>query len=173
MINAYDGPKTEPWFDDFGDLEPLEKELEAAWEDFIAAVVGTKEEDVAREAMRIARANLAAHVEGREPVRQFVDEFVDEKIEPTFTFDDDFGDAEALVPPTAIESQVDGGHYKNQGVQPLEATFQNFGYAGLRASIYTKVGKYLTREKGTHRKDITKAIHCLQMQLEFFDRSTK
>jgi hypothetical protein len=77
MINAYDGPKTEPWFDDFGDLEPLEKELEAAWEDFIAAVVGTKEEDVAREAMSIARANLAAHVEGREPVRQFVDEFGD------------------------------------------------------------------------------------------------
>ena len=23
MINAYDGPKTEPWFDDFGDTDGL------------------------------------------------------------------------------------------------------------------------------------------------------
>lgn len=71
---------------------------------------------------------------------------------------------------SAINSQVDGNHYKNQGVQPLEATFLNFGYNGLRAAIYTKVGKYLTREKGTHRKDITKAIHVLQIQLEYLDR---
>ena len=71
---------------------------------------------------------------------------------------------------SAIDSQVGGNHYNMQGVQPLEATFQNFGYDGLRASIYTKVGKYLTREKGTHRKDIKKAIHCLEMQIEFYDR---
>jgi hypothetical protein len=76
----------------------------------------------------------------------------------------------APEPESAINSQVDGDHYKKQGVQPLEATFLNFGYEGLRAAIYTKVGKYLTRAKGTHRKDITKAIHALQMQLEFFDR---
>jgi hypothetical protein len=73
---------------------------------------------------------------------------------------------------TATESQVDGKHYTKLGVQPLEATFLNFGYEGLRASIYTKVGKYLTREKGTHRKDITKAIHCLELQLEYLDRGT-
>ena len=71
---------------------------------------------------------------------------------------------------SALESQVGGDHYNKQGVQPLEATFQNFGYDGLRASIYTKVGKYLTREKGTHRKDMKKAIHCLEMQVEFYDR---
>ena len=100
---------------------------------------------------------------------------------------DDFGDTEGLtgyVPSEewqaimekapvqkATDKQIGGQHYNQQGVEPLEATFQNFGYAGLRASIYTKVGKYLTREKGTHRQDITKAIHCLEMQLEFFDRS--
>lgn len=110
-------------------------------------------------------------------------------VEPTEAWFDDFGDTDELTKciPTkewkdimekapvqsASESQVGGEHYVELGVQPLEATFQNFGYAGLRASIYTKVGKYLTREKGTHRKDITKAIHCLELQLEFFDRSTK
>tara|TARA_R110000868_G_scaffold168483_3_gene403262 strand:+ start:608 stop:895 length:288 start_codon:yes stop_codon:yes gene_type:complete len=72
---------------------------------------------------------------------------------------------------SATKSQVDGDHYIELGIEPLEATFLNFGYQGLRASIYTKVGKYLTREKGTHRNDITKAIHCLEMQLEYFDRS--
>ena len=75
-----------------------------------------------------------------------------------------------VVEKTAIDSQVGGAHYKNQGIQPLEATFKNFGYEGLRASVYTKVGKYLTREKGTHKQDIEKAIHVLQIQLEYLDR---
>ena len=76
-----------------------------------------------------------------------------------------------VQPQKATDRQIDGEHYNKQAIEPLEATFLNFGYDGLRASIYTKVNKYLTREKGTHRKDITKAIHCLEMQLEFFDRS--
>tara|TARA_R110000803_G_scaffold15628_1_gene43059 strand:- start:248 stop:559 length:312 start_codon:yes stop_codon:yes gene_type:complete len=90
------------------------------------------------------------------------------KTEPWF---DDFGDTDELH--SATNSQVGGDHYKNQGIQPLEATFANFGYEGVRASIYTKVGKYLTRDKGTHKQDIEKAIHVLQMQLEFLDRDTK
>ena len=73
---------------------------------------------------------------------------------------------------SALQSQIGGSHYKNQGVQPLEATYANFGYSGLRAAVYTKVNKYLTREKGTHRQDITKAIHVLQMQLEFLDKES-
>ena len=84
---------------------------------------------------------------------------------------DDFGDMDTLT--SATSTQVGGDHYKNQGIQPLEATFANFGYEGVRASIYTKVGKYLTRDKGTHKQDIAKAIHVLQMQLEFLDRDTK
>jgi len=72
---------------------------------------------------------------------------------------------------SAIESQVGGNHYQVLGVQPLEATYANFGYIGLRASVHTKVCKYLTRDKGTHKEDITKAIHVLQMQLEFLERS--
>ena len=38
---------------------------------------------------------------------------------------------------------------------------------------YTKVNKYLTRRKGSHRQDIEKAIHVLQMQIEFYDRHKK
>ena len=84
-----------------------------------------------------------------------------DKQEPWY---DDFGDIAAL------QSQVGGDHYTKQGIQPLEATFANFGYEGIQAAIYTKVNKYLTREKGTHRQDITKAIHVLRQQLEFYDR---
>jgi hypothetical protein len=73
-------------------------------------------------------------------------------------------------PPTALNSQVGGDHYKNQGLQPFEITYANFGYQGVRASVYTKVNKYLTREKGEHRENIEKAIHCLQVQLEFLGR---
>jgi len=71
---------------------------------------------------------------------------------------------------SALDTQVGGDHYKNQGLQPFEITFANFGYFGLRAAIYTKVNKYLKRDKETHRVDIEKAIHCLQVQLEFLDR---
>lgn len=135
MLNAYDGPKTEPWFDVFGDSEN--------------ECLSTTSAEPSKEWKDILKNADAGQVIGP------------------------LSSSEMKDAVSAINSQVDGDHYCEQGVQPLEATFQNFGYAGLRASIYTKVGKYLTREKGTHRKDITKAIHCLQMQLEFFDRSTK
>ena len=99
-------------------------------------------------------------------------QFVDEKTEPTFNFEDDFGDMATLAA-TATESQVGGDHYTKQGIQPLESTFANFGYSGVQASIYTKVNKYLTRDKGTHRLDLAKAIHVLQMQVEYYDMSAE
>ena len=91
---------------------------------------------------------------------------------PKYDFIDDFGDMEALMKDDtkALDTQVGGDHYIKQGIQPLESTFANFGYVGLQASIYTKVNKYLTREKGTHRQDLQKAIHVLQMQVEYYDR---
>ena len=69
----------------------------------------------------------------------------------------------------ALDTQIAGDHYKNQGLQPFEITFANFGYEGVRAAVYTKVNKYLTREKGKHRDNLEKAIHCLQIQLELHD----
>ena len=89
---------------------------------------------------------------------------------PKYNFIDDFGDMEAVMDTKALDTQVGGDHYTKQGIQPLESTFANFGYEGLQASIYTKVNKYLTREKGTHRQDLQKAIHVLQMQVEYYDR---
>jgi len=149
---AFDVKPTEPWFDDFGDSDH--------------ECLSTTSPTPSKEWKDILKNADAGQVLG--PISS------SEMVGFTNVADGSLVVApKTEVPPTAIESQVDGNHYCEQGVQPLEATFQNFGYAGLRASIYTKVGKYLTREKGTHRKDITKAIHCLQMQLEFFDRSTK
>lgn len=77
-------------------------------------------------------------------------------------------DEDAMTSP--LDDQVGGGHYKRMGVQPFEITQRNFGYQGLRAAIYTKVNKYLSRDKGSfekHIEDIEKAIHCLQVQLEY------
>ena len=71
---------------------------------------------------------------------------------------------------SALGKQIGGDHYKKQGLQPFEITFRNFGYFGIKAAIYTKVNKYLTRDKGVHRENIEKAIHCLQCQLEFLDQ---
>jgi len=70
---------------------------------------------------------------------------------------------------SALGQQVAGDHYKNQGLQPFEITFANFGYEGVQAAVYTKVLKYLTREKGVHRENLEKAIHCLEIQLELHD----
>jgi hypothetical protein len=80
---------------------------------------------------------------------------------------------------SALKKQVAGDHYKKLGIQPVEITYANFGYDGIRTAIYTKVNKYLLREKGdlkeglkkgTHRENLKKAIHCIEMQIEFLDK---
>jgi len=74
---------------------------------------------------------------------------------------------------TALDQQIDGNHYNTMKVQPLEAVYNNFGYEGLRAAVYCKVDKYLRREKdgpGGHLRDISKAIHVLQIQMEFAEK---
>lgn len=78
-------------------------------------------------------------------------------------------DKDEEQPDTPGNTQVGGDHYISMGVQPLEACYLNFGYEGLRASIYTKVLKYVGRKKGglaKHVDDIKKAIHCLEILLE-------
>tara|TARA_R110000782_G_scaffold61049_2_gene125898 strand:- start:2318 stop:2635 length:318 start_codon:yes stop_codon:yes gene_type:complete len=69
----------------------------------------------------------------------------------------------------AIEEQVGGDHYTSMKRQPIEKTYDTYGYEGVKHSIYTKVDKYLTRDKGTDRVDLCKAIHCLELQLGFYD----
>jgi len=73
----------------------------------------------------------------------------------------------------ALKDQVGGNHYTGMKQQPLEKTFSTYGYEGVKHAIYTKVDKYLTRDKGTDRQDLEKAIHCLQLQLEFFDKNSE
>lgn len=92
------------------------------------------------------------------------------KNEPWF---DDFGDIENNDMFKASAVQVGGNHYKDQGLQPFEITYANFGYAGIRASCYTKVNKYLVRDKNEHRENVEKAIHVLQIQLEYYDKFVK
>lgn len=71
---------------------------------------------------------------------------------------------------SALKEQIGGNHYKTMRVQPLEATYNNFGYEGLQAAVYCKVDKYLRRNKGgleKHIEDIGKARHVLEIQEEF------
>ena len=148
------------------ELERLELEADTAWTDFVAEVVGTKEEDVAREAMRIARTNLAAHVEGREPAMQFVDEFVDEKIEPTITFDDEFGDIEAF---SAMYTQVGGDHYSKRAIQPIEfiaANDLNF----MEGSIVKYIVRW--RDKGGFQ-DLEKIKQYVDLLIEMENKYVK
>ena len=70
----------------------------------------------------------------------------------------------------ATDKQVGGTHYKEQGLEPIEVTYENFGYYGVRSALYTKVNKYLTRNKGNHIEDLEKAKHCIELQIEFAKR---
>ena len=67
---------------------------------------------------------------------------------------------------SGLDRQVGGDHYKSQRVEPLVLTYLNFGYEGLRASVYTKVNKYMTRDKGQHIENLEKAAHCLEILIE-------
>lgn len=71
---------------------------------------------------------------------------------------------------STMDTQVGGSHYTDQGIQPLEVTYENFGYYGVRAALYTKVNKYLSRNKGNHLQDLEKAKHCIELQIEFAKR---
>ena len=72
--------------------------------------------------------------------------------------------------PNALDTRIGGDHYNTQGLQPFEIAYANFGYYAIQHSVYVKVLKYLNRNKGTHREDVEKAIHCLQIQLQFLDQ---
>jgi hypothetical protein len=63
---------------------------------------------------------------------------------------------------SALDTQVDGSHYKDLAIQPMEYSFKN----KLDPAQHTAI-KYITRfrEKGG-KKDLEKAIHCIQMLME-------
>lgn len=62
----------------------------------------------------------------------------------------------------ALEYQVDGNHYKKLVIQPVEYCQKN-----KLLSLESAVIKYVTRHRDKNgRKDIEKAIHCLELLLE-------
>ena len=97
---------------------------------------------------------------------QFVDEGVDEKIEPTFTFDDDFGDAEAL---SAMYTQVGGDHYSKRAIQPIEfiaANDLNF----MEGSIVKYIVRW--RDKGGFQ-DLEKIKQYVDLLIEMENKYVK
>lgn len=66
----------------------------------------------------------------------------------------------------ATDTQVGGSHYTSIGIQPLEFTYANYGYKGLKAAIHTKVNKYLGRVKDDEVEQLKKARHCIDILIE-------
>lgn len=66
-------------------------------------------------------------------------------------------------PPTALDTQVGGDHYKVQGIQPVE-----FIQANKLNFFEGSAVKYITRHRLKNGKqDLEKAIHYIQMLIEF------
>jgi hypothetical protein len=63
----------------------------------------------------------------------------------------------------ALSVQIGGDHYKAMKIQPMEYSMAN----NLNACQHTAI-KYVTRYKTKGGKqDLEKAIHCIQMLIEF------
>lgn len=65
------------------------------------------------------------------------------------------------IEPSAFDIQIDGQHYKDMAIQPMEFCLQNRLDFATSSAI-----KYLTRKKGGPDKraiDLRKAIHCIQL----------
>jgi len=70
-------------------------------------------------------------------------------------------------PKSALESQIGGGHYKDMKIQPMEYSMAN----GLDACQHTAV-KYISRFRQKNGvEDLRKAIHCIEMLIEFEEQS--
>jgi len=67
---------------------------------------------------------------------------------------------------TAMEQQVGGTHYKDLGVQPLKLTLKNMGFLAFEGACYTKINKYMIRNKDNKVEQLKKAHHVLSMWIE-------
>lgn len=61
----------------------------------------------------------------------------------------------------ALNTQVDGNHYKEHKMQPLELAYRVNG-----SPCFTKLAKYASRRKVDRLGDLKKAIHCIQLEKE-------
>lgn len=67
----------------------------------------------------------------------------------------------------ALNSQVDGDHYKRLKMQPLELAYLVGG-----TPCFTKLAKYVTRDKGDRMINLDKAIHCIRIEQQINETST-
>jgi len=65
--------------------------------------------------------------------------------------------------PKALKEQIGGEHYKDMAIQPIEYIHRN-GLGFIEGAVVKYVSRH--RFKGG-RQDIEKAIHFLQMLIEF------
>lgn len=72
----------------------------------------------------------------------------------------------------AINRQVGGTHYKSLGVQPLELTLQNMGFLAFEGACYTKINKYMIREKDNKVEQLKKARHILDIWIEEAEKNS-
>lgn len=63
-------------------------------------------------------------------------------------------------------TQEDGSHYTDMQLQPLQACYLRYGLEGLRASIHTKIDKYISRKKNDDVVQLKKAAHCMSILVE-------
>lgn len=61
----------------------------------------------------------------------------------------------------ALDTQIDGNHYKEQKMQPLELAYRVNG-----SPCFTKLAKYASRRKVDRFGDLRKAVHCIQLEKE-------
>ena len=62
---------------------------------------------------------------------------------------------------SALDTQIQGTHYKNVTLQPIEITYM------LGASpAWCKLAKYLSRDKGDKKINLQNAVHCIQLDME-------
>ena len=66
----------------------------------------------------------------------------------------------------AMQQQVGGTHYKELVVQPLELTLKNMGFLAFEGACYTKINKYMIRNKDNKVEQLKKAQHVLSMWIE-------
>tara|TARA_R110002012_G_scaffold92271_1_gene224201 strand:+ start:2536 stop:2928 length:393 start_codon:yes stop_codon:yes gene_type:complete len=65
---------------------------------------------------------------------------------------------------SALSRQVEGQHYKNQKIQPIE-----LAYVLGQTPAFCKVAKYATRIKDDPVQQLHKALHCIELDEELKD----
>lgn len=66
---------------------------------------------------------------------------------------------------SVLNFQCDGDHYTKMKMQPLELAYLVNG-----TPCFTKVAKYITRDKGTHKIDLQKALSCVLIEEELTNK---